>query len=85
MKLKASQVAEDLSVTRFTVYHWIKTGVIPADRVIGIGQTIRLDAERLDALIRAGKLYRQRIPPKTRAKAATKRAQRPPVLVWRRA
>jgi hypothetical protein len=58
--LKPSQVAADLGMSRFAIYNWIETGIIPEDCVVRMNASIRIDGERLEALVREGKLRRQR-------------------------
>jgi hypothetical protein len=60
MMLKPSQVAADLGMSRFSIYNWITNGVIPEECISRAGQSIRLDGDRLSALVREGKIYRKR-------------------------
>ena len=61
MMIKVSQAAHDLGMSRFAIYEWIKTGIIPEYCIIRIGQSIRINSDRLDRLVREGKIYRQRM------------------------
>lgn len=60
--VKASQLAAEVGVTKETIYNWIESGAIPPDCVLRIGSTVRLDSKKLDVLIAAGGLQRQRAP-----------------------
>jgi transposase-like protein len=58
--IKVSEVARSLGVSRWTVHNWIRRGIIPAELVTTIAGTTRVDAEKLDRLIKEGRLARPR-------------------------
>jgi hypothetical protein len=47
-------------VSRWAIYDWIRKGIIPAELVTRVAGTIRIDADKLEVLIKQGKLGRQR-------------------------
>jgi uncharacterized protein YjcR len=57
---KASEIAEKFRVSVDAVYLWIREGKIPAECVVRIAGTIRVDEEEFERQLRAGALYRPR-------------------------
>jgi len=57
---KVSEIADRFRVSRDAVYLWIRQGKIPADCVVWIGGTVRVDEEQFERRLRAGALYRAR-------------------------
>jgi len=58
--IKVSEFAKNIGYSREIVYHWIRTGVIPASCVERIGSLVRLDGEECMRLLLEGKLARPR-------------------------
>jgi len=54
---KISEIAERFKVSADAVYLWIRQGKIPADCVVRIAGTVRVDEERFERSLRAGLLY----------------------------
>jgi excisionase family DNA binding protein len=57
---KVSEIAERFRVSVDAVYLWIRQGKIPADCVIGIAGTVRVDQEQFEQRLRSGALYHPR-------------------------
>lgn len=60
MHLKVSELAPRYRFSVDAVYAWVRAGLIPASCVLRIGNSIRIDLEQFESLLRAGKLYRPR-------------------------
>jgi hypothetical protein len=65
---KVSEIAIKYRVSVDAVYLWIRQGKIPADCVVRIAGTVRVDEEEFERRLRSGELYkpRQRKPPSER-------------------
>lgn len=57
---KVSEIAERFRVSVDAVYLWIRQGKIPADCVVRIAGTVRVDEEQFEVRLRSGALYRSR-------------------------
>jgi hypothetical protein len=57
---KVSEIAERFRVSADAVYLWIRQGKIPADCVIRIAGTVRVDEETFERQLRSGALYQPR-------------------------
>jgi hypothetical protein len=57
---KVSEIAERFRVSPDAVYLWIRKGKIPADCVVRIAGTIRVDEEQFERQLRAGALCQPR-------------------------
>src|SRR5580658_9839330 len=57
---KVCEIAERFRVSADAVYLWIRQGKIPADCVIRIAGTVRVDEEQFEKRLRSGALYRAR-------------------------
>jgi excisionase family DNA binding protein len=57
---KVSEIAERFRVSVDAVYLWIREGKIPAECVIRIAGTVRVDEEQFELRLRAGALYHSR-------------------------
>src|SRR5215467_12262960 len=75
---KVAEIAERYRVSVDAVYLWIRQGKIPADCVIRIAGTVRLDEEQFEQRLRAGALCqtRGRKPP-TPAESEIAKTQAP--------
>lgn len=60
MLVTVSELASRYRFSRDAIYSWARSGLIPADCVIRIGNSIRINSEEFEHLLRAGKLYRPR-------------------------
>ena len=60
MHLKVSELASRYRFSVDAIYAWVRTGLIPACCVLRIGNSMRIESEQFEALLRAGKLYRPR-------------------------
>jgi hypothetical protein len=60
MHLKASELASRYRFSVDAIYAWVRTGLIPTSCILRVGNSIRIDSEQFDQLLRAGKLYRPR-------------------------
>ena len=69
---KVSEIAERFRVSADAVYLWIRQGKIPADCVIRIAGTVRIDEEQFEERLRSGALYRR--PGRKRTHAAAQPA-----------
>lgn len=57
---KVSEIANKYRVSVDAVYLWIRQGNIPADCVIRIAGTVRVDEEEFERRLRNGSLYQAR-------------------------
>jgi hypothetical protein len=57
---KVSEIAEKFRVSADAVYLWIRLGKIPADCVVRIAGTVRVDEEQFEIRLRAGALCQPR-------------------------
>jgi hypothetical protein len=57
---KVSEIADRFRVSADAVYLWIRHGKIPADCVVRIAGTIRVDEEQFEKCLRSGELYQPR-------------------------
>jgi hypothetical protein len=57
---KVSEIAERFRVSVDAVYLWIRQGKIPADCVVRIAGTIRVDEEQFEKRLRSGALCQPR-------------------------
>jgi len=57
---KVSEIAERFRVSVDAVYLWIRQGSIPAECVVRIGGTVRVNEEEFERRLRSGALYRPR-------------------------
>ena len=62
MYSKISELAELYRISRDSIYAWIRQGLIPERCLIRIGNTIRIDRNEFESLMRAGRLWRARRP-----------------------
>lgn len=60
MHAKVSELARRYRFSPDAIYAWLRSGLIPQGCVIRAGNSIRIDAEEFERLMRAGKLYRPR-------------------------
>ena len=60
MHLKVSELAPRYRFSVDAIYAWVRTGLIPACCILRVGNSIRIDSDEFDRLLRAGKLYRPR-------------------------
>src|ERR1700704_430859 len=62
---KVSEIADRFRVSADAVYLWIRQGKIPADCVVRIAGTVRVDEEQFEQRLRSGALFppRGRKPP----------------------
>ena len=60
MHLKVSELAPRYRFSVDAIYAWLRAGLIPDSCVLRIGNSIRIDSDQFDTLLRAGKLYRPR-------------------------
>jgi hypothetical protein len=60
MHLKVSELASQYRFSVDAIYAWVRAGLIPAACILRIGNSIRIEAEPFEALLRSGKLYRPR-------------------------
>jgi hypothetical protein len=60
MHLKVSELASRYRFSVDAIYAWVKAGLIPMNCVLRVGNSIRIDSDQFDTLLRAGKLYRPR-------------------------
>ena len=60
MHAKVSELAARYRFSPDAVYAWVRTKVIPPTCIIRLGNSIRIDSDEFDRLMRAGKLYRPR-------------------------
>jgi hypothetical protein len=57
--VKAGEIADRYRVSRDAVYLWIRQGKIPAECVIRIAGTVRVDEHEFERRLRSGELYRR--------------------------
>src|SRR5438309_1945050 len=57
---KVSEIADKFRVSADAVYLWIRQGKIPADCVIRIAGTVRVDEEQFEQRLRAGAMCQPR-------------------------
>jgi len=57
---KVSEIAERYRVSVDAVYLWIRQGKIPAECVVRIAGTVRVDEEQFEVRLRSGSLYQSR-------------------------
>ena len=60
MYLKVSELALRYRFSVDAIYAWLRVGLIPDSCVLRVGNSIRIDSDQFDGLLRAGKLYRPR-------------------------
>jgi hypothetical protein len=60
MHLKVSELASWYRFSVDAIYAWIRAGLIPDCCLLRIGNSIRIESDRFDTLLREGKLYRPR-------------------------
>jgi len=60
MHLKASELASRYRFSVDAIYAWVRSGLIPPACILRMGNSIRIDSDQFDQLLRAGKLYRPR-------------------------
>jgi hypothetical protein len=58
--LRSRSVASRYRFSVDAIYAWVRTGLIPAGCILRMGNSIRIDSDQFDRLLRAGKLYRPR-------------------------
>jgi Helix-turn-helix domain len=58
--LKVSELALRYRFSVDTIYAWVRTELIPPACLLRVGNSIRIDSDQFDSLLRAGKLYRPR-------------------------
>ena len=57
---KVSEIADRFRVSPDAVYLWIRQGKIPAECVVRIAGTVRVDEEQFEQRLRTGALYHAR-------------------------
>lgn len=60
MHLKVSELASRYRFSVDAIYGWVRAGLIPPSCILRIGNSIRIEAELFENILRAGKLYRPR-------------------------
>src|SRR5271154_4426061 len=60
MHLKVSELASRYRFSVDAIYAWVRTGLIPPGCLLRVGNSIRIDSDQFDRLLREGKLYRPR-------------------------
>jgi hypothetical protein len=60
MHLKVSEIASRYRFSVDAVYAWVRSGLIPGDCILRAGNSIRINSDEFERLLRAGKLYRPR-------------------------
>jgi len=60
MQLKVSELASRYRFSADAIYAWVRSGLIPESCILRAGNSIRIDSDRFDQLLRAGRLYRPR-------------------------
>src|SRR5262245_60905583 len=60
MHLKVSELASRYRFSVDAIYGWVLAGLIPNCCIVRAGNSIRIDSEQFETLLRAGKLYRPR-------------------------
>ena len=57
MHLKVSELASRYRFSVDAIYAWVRAGLIPSNCILRIGNSIRIESEPFEVLLRAGKLY----------------------------
>ena len=73
---KVSEIADRFRVSVDAVYLWIRQGKIPADCVVRIAGTVRVDEEQFEQRLRSGSLFQGR---GRKRPSMSEFASRPPV------
>jgi helix-turn-helix protein len=60
MHLRVSELASRYRFSVDAIYAWARSGLIPSECIVRVGNSIRIDSEEFDRLLRAGQLYRPR-------------------------
>jgi hypothetical protein len=60
MHLKVSELASRYRFGVDAIYAWVRSDLIPSSCILRVGNSIRIDSDQFDRLLRAGKLYRPR-------------------------
>jgi hypothetical protein len=60
MHAKVSELASRYRFSVDAVYAWVRSGLIPDACILRAGNSIRIDSDQFDRLLREGKLYRPR-------------------------
>jgi hypothetical protein len=60
MHLKVSELALRYRFSVDAIYAWVRTGLVPTSCLLRVGNSIRIDSDQFEQLLRAGKLYRPR-------------------------
>jgi hypothetical protein len=58
MQTKVSEIDARYRFSPDAIYAWVCSGLIPAGCVVRLGNSIRIDSDEFDRLMRAGKLYK---------------------------
>jgi hypothetical protein len=69
---KVSELASRYRFSPDALYAWVRSGLIPGSCVIRVGNSIRIDSDEFDSLMRSGKLYR---PRRQKAEAQARHSQ----------
>jgi hypothetical protein len=60
MHVKVSELASRYRFSVDAIYAWLRSGLIPDACILRAGNSIRIDSDQFDRLLRDGKLYRPR-------------------------
>ena len=60
MHTKVSELALRYRFSSDAIYAWVRAKVIPENCILRIGNSIRIDSDEFDRMLRAGTLYRPR-------------------------
>jgi Helix-turn-helix domain len=60
MHLKVSELASQYRFSVDAIYAWVRSDLIPSSCILRVGNSIRIDSDQFDRLLRAGRLYRPR-------------------------
>ena len=60
MHAKVSELASRYRFSVDAVYAWVRSGLIPDACILRAGNSIRIDSDQFERLLRDGKLYRPR-------------------------
>src|SRR6266481_6371433 len=60
MQMKVSEIASRYRFSVDAVYAWVRSGLIPTCCILRVGNSIRIDSDHFDRLLKDGKLYRPR-------------------------
>jgi hypothetical protein len=60
MYLKVSELADRYRFSVDAIYAWVRAGLIPDSCILRIANSIRIDSDRFETLLHAGKLHRPR-------------------------